>query len=319
MKISVIIPVYNAEKYLKKCIESVINQTYKNWEIIAIDDESKDESYKILQEYAKKDARIIVETKANEGPGLTRNKALDKATGDYIVFLDSDDYIEKNYFQSLAREAENGSDVVFIDVVQRKPNGDVIKYEKMSAFESNNRKDIIGCQMSGYMPWGGVRKAAKRLLIEKHHLRYTADTVGEEAIFSFELLRNAEKVSFIKENLYNYINHPGSQSKAPNSTWEITLKKMAQHLESKKIKEEYKVSLNGFAFTVLISWLLRFAKRNKLKAVKKEFVKKIEEFEKDYGWEIEKKYIRKELRPLIPFVKYKALLPVIIAAKLIRR
>ncbi|HJA50079.1 MAG TPA: glycosyltransferase, partial [Candidatus Fusicatenibacter intestinipullorum] len=93
VKISVIIPVYNVEKYLKRCLDSVINQTYKNLEIILIDDGSTDNSGKICDEYAQKDERIIVIHKENGGVSSARNKGLDICIGDYISFIDSDDWI----------------------------------------------------------------------------------------------------------------------------------------------------------------------------------------------------------------------------------
>ncbi|EHK2346391.1 glycosyltransferase family 2 protein [Clostridium perfringens] len=320
MKISVIIPVYNAEKYIKKCLNSVIEQTYSDWEIIAVDDGSIDESYNVLLSYAKYDSRINVETKQNEGPGLTRNCALDKATGDIIVFLDADDYIEPNYFELLNDKVVNEkADVIFIDVIQESPDGTVLRYEKMSNFNSNCRKDILGYQMTGNMPWGGCRKAALRSLIEKESLRYTADVVGEEAIFSFELLRHAKKICFIEKCLYHYINHPNSQSKNPNGTWEITLKKMTNHLEKMNIRNEYDDCLNAFAFTVLILWVLRNSKVQSVGKCRKNLKEKISEFEKNYGWNIQPKYLRKELRILLPILKNRLLFLVVIAAKFVRR
>ena len=98
-KISVIIPVYNVEKYLKRCLDSVINQTYKNLEVILVDDGSTDNSGKICDEYAEKDKRIIVIHKNNGGLSDARNKGLDICTGNYISFIDSDDWIEKNFYE----------------------------------------------------------------------------------------------------------------------------------------------------------------------------------------------------------------------------
>lgn len=320
MKISVIIPVYNAEKYLRKCLDSVCNQTYADWEAIAVDDGSLDNSYEILQEYAAKDSRFIIETKKNEGPGLTRNRALDEATGDYIVFLDSDDYIDKNYFELLARKYnETKAEVIFIDVLQEDINGKILRYEKMSNFKDLNRKDMIGCQMTGYMPWGGVRKAASRDLVEREQLRYSEDTVGEEAIFSFELLRNANYVEFIEKPLYHYINHPGSQSKNPNGTWEVTLQKMGDHLKAKGIMEEYRDALASFAFVVLVLWLLRFAKQNSLLETMKALREKTFEFQIKYEWRVTQKYIRREARILIPFFKYRFLFFIVLLAKIYNR
>ena len=317
MKISVIIPVYNAENYIRKCLNSVINQTYNNWEILAIDDGSVDSSYKILSEYAEMDSRIHIETKKNEGPGLTRNRALNKASGDYIVFLDSDDYIEPDYFDVLVKTAtEKCADIVFIDVIQEDTQGRVIKFEKMSRFSNKSRKGLIGCQMSGYMPWGGWRKAASRALIENHNLRYTSDPVGEEAIFSFELLRNANKICFIPQNLYHYVNHPGSQSKVPNGTWQTTLQKMKIHLEINNIYNEYSDALNSFAFIVMVSNILRFAKNNSVLKTWKQIREYKKEFATIYGWNLCKEYLRKDVRFLIPLFKMNFLLLIALAAKL---
>ena len=94
-EISVIIPVYNSEKYLKKCLDSLLNQTFKNFEIICVNDGSVDNSLKILEEYKLKDNRIVLINSKNEGPGSARNKALDVAKGRYIIFVDSDDWVDE--------------------------------------------------------------------------------------------------------------------------------------------------------------------------------------------------------------------------------
>ena len=93
-KISVIVPVYNVEKYLKRCLNSLVNQTYTNIEIICVNDGSKDNSLNILNEYAQKDNRIVVISQENQGQGIARNKGLEIAKGDYIGFIDPDDFID---------------------------------------------------------------------------------------------------------------------------------------------------------------------------------------------------------------------------------
>ena len=116
-KISIIIPVYNVEKYLKRCVESLTNQTLKDIEIILVDDESTDSSPIICDELAKQDARIKVIHKKNEGAGLSRNVALKIAEGEYIGFVDSDDFVAEDMFESLLNTAEKyGSDLVLSNV-----------------------------------------------------------------------------------------------------------------------------------------------------------------------------------------------------------
>ncbi|MBL0052071.1 MAG: glycosyltransferase family 2 protein [Bacteroidetes bacterium] len=105
-KVSVIIPVYNTELYLNKCLDSVINQTLKEIEIICINDGSKDSSLDILKAYAKKDDRIIIIDKKNGGQGLARNIAIKKATGEYLGFVDSDDWIAHDMFEKMYSSAK---------------------------------------------------------------------------------------------------------------------------------------------------------------------------------------------------------------------
>lgn len=320
MRISVLIPVYNAAEYLTRCLDSILAQTYSDWEVIAVDDGSKDNSFQILQEYAAKDNRITAVTKENEGPGLTRNYALELAQGDYIVFVDSDDYIEPIYFEELAKcVCENGSDVVFIDVIQERPDGSIICEEKMSAFAEYSKKDLISYQMCGTMPWGGVRKAAKRSLIEEHNIRYTKDPVGEEAAYSFKLLFYAETISFIPIMLYHYINYPVSQSKAGGEDpWGPVVTKIGQQLSDCEAIAEYKTTLNAFAFSSLIVWLLRYAANHKVDETHKSFRERRKEYVAEYGWDIASKYLRSEAKMLLPLVKYNILLPLVILAKLRR-
>jgi len=101
MKFSIIIPVYNTEKYIIRCLESIKNQTYKNYEVICIDDGSKDNSFKLMKEFAKDNKQFNVLSKKNSGPSDTRNIGIEKATGDYICFLDSDDYLDKNFLKKI--------------------------------------------------------------------------------------------------------------------------------------------------------------------------------------------------------------------------
>ena len=118
-KISIIVPVYQAEKYISKCIESIANQTYKNLEIILIDDGSTDSSGEICDEYGKKDNRIVVVHNKNKGVSVARNCGLDIATGDYITFVDSDDYIDLQMYSEMMKVVEKYScDVVMCDCIK---------------------------------------------------------------------------------------------------------------------------------------------------------------------------------------------------------
>lgn len=113
LKISVIVPVYNVEKYLKQCLDSIVNQTYKNLEIIIVNDGTKDNSMKIVEEYLQ-DKRIKVINKENGGLSSARNIGIKEATGDYISFIDSDDYISLNMYEDLVKNI-NGEDIIIFN------------------------------------------------------------------------------------------------------------------------------------------------------------------------------------------------------------
>ena len=126
--ISVIIPIYNVENYLKKCLDSICSNTYHNLEIILVDDGSKDQSGKICDEYCKYDKRCRVYHRKNHGVSATRNFGLQCATGKYVAFIDSDDYIEKNYFSSLSKTIEaSNSELAVCRICHRNKDGKVIQ------------------------------------------------------------------------------------------------------------------------------------------------------------------------------------------------
>lgn len=196
--ISVIVPAYNSEMFIGKCIDSVLEQTYSNWELIAVDDGSRDNTFGILKKYAEVDSRIRVIHQENQGPGIARNTGIAEAKGNYVVFIDSDDYIEKDYFQLLAKHNE---DVVFINVRNVDKDGHVLKEEYMSKNKKLSKDVILRRQMTGRIDWGGVRKALKINILRENNIKYTKHKIGEEALYSFQVLWYAKSVAFI-ENLF---------------------------------------------------------------------------------------------------------------------
>ena len=106
--ISIIVPVYNAQKYIKRCVESIVNQSYQKWELILIDDGSKDDSSLICDEFKQTDSRIHVIHTVNQGASAARNRGLDEAAGDYITFVDADDWVETNHLEVLLNQFTAG-------------------------------------------------------------------------------------------------------------------------------------------------------------------------------------------------------------------
>lgn len=124
VKVSIIVPVYNVEKFLEKCLDSLVNQTLHDIEIICINDGSTDKSLEILKSFANKDKRITVIDKQNEGPSVARNVGLEKAQGEYIGFVDSDDWVDLDFYEKLYNSAiNNGADISTASIIRwRKHN-----------------------------------------------------------------------------------------------------------------------------------------------------------------------------------------------------
>lgn len=208
-KISVIIPIYNAELYLRRCMESVLNQSYTDWQLILVDDGSKDKSYEICKEYADRDNRIKLIHQQNAGAGAARNSGISAAVGDYIVFIDADDYIDREYFKLLS---EHDEDIVFIDVEAVDTRGKVIRREYMSSFKELSKDDFMRSQMTGKINWGGVRKVVKRHILESYNVRYSSHKVGEEALFTYNSVFYSNTIGFIESPVYFYVQHVDSLS-----------------------------------------------------------------------------------------------------------
>lgn len=193
--ISIIVPVYNVEKYIKDCLESVLTQTYTNFEVLVIDDGSKDSSGKICDEYAKKDSRFKVIHKENEGVSATRNVALDIAKGKYITFLDSDDILLDNALEIMHSEIiETNADVSVLGWYDFKKN-DILVYNcpKHTALLLDDEvlKNFLNEKSFPSVIWG---KLYKRNIIDK--VRFdTSLVIAEDFDFLYKVLKNAKCLS----------------------------------------------------------------------------------------------------------------------------
>lgn len=201
-KISIIVPVYNAEKYLNKCLDSLINQTYKNLEIILINDGSKDNSLQICEEYAKEDTRIIVIDKENGGQASARNYGLDVATGKFIGFVDSDDWIDLDtydYLHYLIKKYR--ADCSFIKIRKKKYD-----YQSEYITEKIYRNDEILVEYLKYGMKTGEYSPCTYLYSKKllYGLRFPKGRVNEDIPFIYEALGEADKLVKSNKYCYNY-------------------------------------------------------------------------------------------------------------------
>ena len=209
-KISVIIPVYNVENYLKKCLDSVISQTYRNIEIILIDDGSTDTSGKICDEYAKFDSRIVVIHQENKGIGYVRNVGLDKATGVYIAFIDSDDYVEQNMLLNLYNSLKKyDSDIAVCSVWRIEKNGIkerwIDSFEKNVIFRDSNLFYLFLQRKFGFMLWNKLFRAKFF-----YNIRFRNKMTAEDLEVLIQIFAKAQSVVYISTPLYYYVKRKDS-------------------------------------------------------------------------------------------------------------
>lgn len=199
--ISVIVPVYNAENTLRQCVDSILGQEYRDFELLLIDDGSKDNSPAICDEYAAKDSRVIVFHKENAGVSAARNKGLEKASGKWITFIDSDDYISADYFHGVECSEQDLLITGFRDEIEE------IVYENVTLSSrlyqcSEDVKELIRTQVSSSMvlrgPWGKFY----RLEIIGNQFFNTNMKLGEDTCFVFDYLAKCKTIEVIVSSYY---------------------------------------------------------------------------------------------------------------------
>ena len=214
-KVSIIIPVYNAEKYLDKCISSILKQTLNGIEIILVDDGSTDKSEVICKKYKDSDNRVKFVRKKNGGVSSARNCGVSIAEGEFITFVDSDDYIESNMCEKLYTSAiENKCDVIFSGM--KSVNNKVISYiftDETKIYSKEEACKLFFFDKEPFSPNYACGKLIKKTVCEK--IKFREDIfLMEDALYCMELFLNCtSNIMFLNEYLYNYVQRSGSASK----------------------------------------------------------------------------------------------------------
>lgn len=204
--VSIIIPVYKVESYLSQCIESILAQTYTNIELILVDDGSPDHSGIICDEYAMKDSRIRVIHKQNRGVSSARNTGLLKAHGDYLVFIDSDDFVDPNYIK-LMREADN--DICICGSIKHMQDGSTLYQPAPDAHQHTVTKDNLGLWMEKHLLFTVWGKMFRTHIVKQSKILFREDMCyGEDSIFAMEYIKYCRTITILPDTLYHYVKHP---------------------------------------------------------------------------------------------------------------
>ena len=256
-KVSVIVPIYNVEKYLEKCINSLLSQTLEDIQIILVNDGSKDNSGNIAKEYEQNNKdRVIYVEKENGGLSDARNYGLKYATGDFIAFLDSDDYIEKNAYEEMYNKAiEENADYVECDFIWEFPNK--IRVDKQYPYK--NKKEMLS--FVRVVAWN---KLIKRQLITDNNLEFPKGLRYEDVEFTYKLIPFINKFTYVDKPFIHYVQREGSIANVQNErTAEIftVLDNVIEFYKKNNIYEEYRDELEyNYARYLLCSSLKRMCK-----------------------------------------------------------
>lgn len=266
--VSIIIPVYNAQKYIKRCLTSVLNQSYTNIEIIVINDGSTDKSEEIVESLAKKDSRIKLLNQNNQGAAKTRNTGIKKATGEYIMFIDNDDYIEKDYVNMYVNNIKKN------DIV-------IGGYRRVS-----NKKEYFKVKGNSkwypYLIMAPWAKLYRKDFIIKNKIEFLDYAIGEDSYFSINAYGKAKSIKIIDYIGYNWFFNEESISNTTQRGFnkKIDIKYLLEKLYEVFPKEN---EFHDYYFLRYGIWYLLFSGRN---AKKEEFM---EEYKKIFSWLKEKK------------------------------
>lgn len=270
--LSVVVPVYNVENYLERCLESIINQTYKDLEIILVNDGSTDSSQKICEKYVEKDFRVKLINKKNGGLSSARNLGLEISKGDYIAFIDSDDYIDFEMYEKMMRKLlEKNADLVMCDVkVEFPTHNKIIETSDFLDVDIQlEKKHILKIYPTAW------NKIYKKEIFIKNKIRFPEGLYYEDAEVNFKILTLINKITRVPNAYYHYVQRAGSITKS-NSRFKmldiyIIFENIKKFLIEEKKYEVYK-KIYDYVYTRSTMVVLLYAFNFKDNKEKKKYI-----------------------------------------------
>ena len=281
IKVSVIIPVYNTGKFLEKCLESVVNQSLKEIEIICVNDGSTDNSLEILQYFSKKDSRIVVINQKNKGATPSRNRGLGLSSGKYLYFIDSDDYLEE---RTMLEEIYNKSEknnldmVVFDNYDDFKNEKHYIKNLEVQENELIDKEEFLKVLILGKCGIAMWIKVIKKEVFIKNKIIFPEEIfTGEDLLTSLKLVFFSKKIGKINKALYNYVQHETQGTKKEKkekkySDFYKVYKEIEKFLKEKNVFYKYENEFNSRMFQFCKSILRRKYKNTEVYKLLKNYL-----------------------------------------------
>lgn len=277
MKFSIIVPIYNVEEYLDRCVKSLVEQTYNDIEIILVDDDSPDSCPQICDMYEHMDSRIHVVHKENGGLSDARNAGLKIARGEYIIFVDADDYIDVDTCERLVRYTEEGIDIIIADAVVEGGKVDLNHIEEKEIL--NGKQYLLNAYKANKAPMAAWLNIYKRLFLIENNIYFKKGILHEDEEFTPRAFLGANKVIVTGQSFYHYIIRENSittqKDKRKNAddlySTCIELLEIYQHIENQELREYLVDSLVAKYLSLFQAGkIIRYGK----KYLHKEFIKK---------------------------------------------
>lgn len=314
--ISIVVPIYNKEKYLNKCLDTIINQTYRDLEIILVDDGSTDNSPQICDDYAQKDERVVVIHKPNGGLSTARNAGLSSAHGDYITFVDSDDYIELDTYEYVANAVKNNEDVILFREKLVDLNGNILNIEGDTPTDKvyYTNQDFLADLIIKKQTNGCCDKVYKKETLgdlrfeeNRHH--------GEDVLFNIQFLTRVKSVAYVDSIKYSYVSNVDSithSSFNSHSVDNIYFKDKVAEIIKEYFSEYYNIALRRCF--VARQTVLRLLYEGKLIEKEYEIYNQILGYMKGNYKIIKKSLSKKERIEFLIYTKLRFLYPVFLNA-----
>ena len=275
-KISIIAPVYNVEDYIKRCIDSVLSQSFKDWELILVDDCGTDNSMDIVKEYASQDKRIkFIESNENVGPMLAREKGYKSSIGEYIAFIDSDDTLPSTALEALYKAAiKTNADIVVGESVQISFNGDSTMYLPLKEYRKWERKEVLLHMLERTFPhtlWG---KLIKGEMVRDNDVKsYYGLTNAEDAYLFYQIVNKSGSIYTIHDTVYYYWMHATSSTNKMLTYKAVNSMAVFRAFQYDLLKKEFLSIDNDYYFSLYYE-ISNIAKRFPYRVVKEIYSEK---------------------------------------------